>query len=139
MSDPEDDDHTTYLRMSLSDEDDDESPIVSRAAFQLHGFAMVNSVQDGTPGFISDDYLNAISAETTLTATELCMVGLWTRDEERGGYVLNDPMVADVVEFNDRMERDKEFCETTGGHETSEESGPTICVKCHAPIRNGDA
>lgn len=133
MSDPEDDDHTTFFRMSLS-EDDDGSPVLSRAAFQMHGFGMVQSVRDGTPGFVSDDYLNAISAETSVTATELCMLGLWERDDERGGYTINDPMVADLIEFNEQMDRDMQFCATTGGHEASEEFGPNICAKCHAPL-----
>ena len=133
MSDPENDDHTTFLRMSLSDEEDG-TPVLSRAAFQLHGFAIVNSARDGTPGFISDDYLNAISAETTVTAAELCMLGLWERDNERDGYTINDPMVDEVVHFNQQMDEDKAFCEATGGHETSEESGPSVCAKCHAPL-----
>lgn len=134
MSDPEDDDHTTFLRLGGSEEDDeqdDDAPVVSRAAFQLHGAAIVNSVRDGTPGFISDDYLNAITAETTVTATELCMTGLWERDHERGGYILNDPMVADVVEMHERMNRDKGFCEATGGH-TPDPEHPLKCSKCWA-------
>lgn len=121
--------------MSLSDEEDG-SPVLSRAAFMLHGSAIVNSVRDGSPGFISDDFLNAISAETTVTATELCMLGLWERDDEQGGYVIHDPMVEEVIEFNERMDRDKEFCDATGGHEpSSEEDGAGICGKCGAPIK----
>jgi hypothetical protein len=137
VSDPEDDDHTTFFRLGGSEDDDerdDDAPVVSRAAFQLHGFAMVNSVRDGVPGFVSDDYLNAISAETSVTATELCMAGLWERNDERGGYVIHDPMVDEVVHFNQKMDDDKAFCEATGGHQTSEEFGPTICAKCHAPL-----
>lgn len=133
MSDPEDDDHTTFFRMSLSDEEDG-SPVLSRAAFQLHGAAMVNGVRDGTPGFISDDYLNAITAETTITAAELCALGMWERDDDRGGYVINDPMVEDVVAFNAKMDADREFCEATGGHEPDEEN-PMYCAKCTAPLK----
>lgn len=132
-SDAEDDDHTTFIRLSLEDEDDG-SPVVSRAGFTLHTAAMVNSVREGTPGFISDDYLNDISAETTVTATELCLTGLWIRDDDRGGYNLNDPMIEQVVEFHKRMADDKDFCDATGGHEASDESGPGLCVKCHAPL-----
>ena len=135
--DAEDDDHTTFLRMSLSDEDDG-SPVLSRAAFQLHGAAIVNSVRDGSPGFISDDYLNAISAETTVTAMELCALGLWKRDDERAGYVLNDPMVEEVVQFNQKMDEDRLLCDATGGHETDAESGPNVCAKCGAYL-NGRA
>lgn len=133
MSDPENDDHSTFFRMSLSDEEDG-TPVQSRAAFQLHRFAIVNSARDGTSGCISDDYLNAIPAETTLTAAELCVLGLWERDNERGGYTINDPMVDEVVRFKQQMDEDKAFCEATGGHETSEESGSNLCTKCHAPL-----
>lgn len=112
MKDDEEDDHGTFFRMSLS------------------------GVRDGTPGFISDAYLNAISAETSVTSTELCMAGLWERDDERSGYVLHDPMVSEVVAFHERMEIGKEFCATTGGHEMSDESGPGLCAKCHAPLKD---
>ncbi len=112
--------------------EDGGGPIVSREAFQLHGFAMVNSARDGTPGFVSDDYLNAIRAETTSTAAELCLVGLWERTE--GGYTIHDPMVAEIERFNDKMDRDAEFCATTGGHEPDVEH-PDLCAKCHALLR----
>jgi hypothetical protein len=31
------------------------------------------------PGFVSDDYLTAIAAETTITALELQAAGMWER------------------------------------------------------------
>ena len=34
-------------------------PVLSRAAIQLHAAGIVNSIEDGQPGFVSDDYLNA--------------------------------------------------------------------------------
>jgi hypothetical protein len=43
----------------------------------------------GKPGFVSDDYLNSISAETTLTAIELVGAGLWERSTD--GYLITDP------------------------------------------------
>jgi len=54
------DDHTTFIQF-------EGMPALSRAAVQLHTFGIVNSIQDGRPGFVSDDYLNAIAAETTTT------------------------------------------------------------------------
>lgn len=50
-------------------------PALGRSAFQLHAFAIVNSISDGQPGFVSDDYLNAVTAETTTAALELEAVG----------------------------------------------------------------
>jgi hypothetical protein len=75
MSHAEDDDHTRFLRLEGSHHADGEEAVVSVAAFQLHGFGIINSVEDGHPGFVSDEYLNAVSAETTVTAAELCRRG----------------------------------------------------------------
>lgn len=70
--DPEDEDHTTFFRLEGSHTAEGGEPVVSRAAIQLHGHAIVNSAQDGRPGFVPYEYLNAISAETTIAAAELC-------------------------------------------------------------------
>jgi len=64
----------------------------------MHGFGAMNSLlRFGTPGFVPDEYLNGITAETTVTAQELCSPGLWRRydgldfdDEPVGGYVIID-------------------------------------------------
>lgn len=57
----EDDDHTTFFAVKRDDGDD---AVLSGAAYELHTFGMMNSIKDGHPGFVSDEYLNAISAET---------------------------------------------------------------------------
>jgi hypothetical protein len=66
------DDHTTFIKA-------EGMPTLSRAAFQMHGFGIINSIQDGRPGFVSDAYLNAIAAETTTTVLELEAAGMWER------------------------------------------------------------
>ncbi len=81
--------------------------MLSRAAFQLHSFSIVESVNDGHAGFVSDDYLSAISAETDLTATELCLAGLWERVD--GGYTIHDDMVEMAVRITARMAMDETF------------------------------
>ena len=43
-------------------------PVLSRSALQLHVAGVVNSIEGGRPGFLSDGYLNAIAAETTTAA-----------------------------------------------------------------------
>jgi hypothetical protein len=63
-------------------------PVVSRAALKLHTYAILVSIEVGRPGFISDDYLNAISVETSITALELTLCGLW--DREDNGYRVNE-------------------------------------------------
>lgn len=57
---------------------------LSPQAFQLLTFGLLNSLEDGRPGHISDEYLNEISAETTIAAVELEAAGLWVRRSD--GY-----------------------------------------------------
>jgi hypothetical protein len=132
MSHAEDDDHRRFLRLEGAHNADGEEAVVSVAAFQLHGFGTIRSVEGGHPGFVSDEYMNAISAETTITAAELCTAGMWERAE--GGYkVLDQEMVDHVVSYQRKMDGDAEFCQATGGHEPSEED-PDLCRKrmtCH--------
>jgi hypothetical protein len=130
--DAEDDDHTYFIHLEEHTTVDGEPIILSRAAFQLHGFGMVHSVQVGTPAFVSDDYLNAIRAETTIAAAELCAAGTWRRVED--GYEILDREMLDTAVQADRdfSERD-EFCAATGGHEPDPEH-PEICGKCLTPL-----
>src|SRR5216683_1041974 len=80
-----DEDETTFI-------DFEGLGVLSRAAFEMHSFGILNSVRDGSPGFVSDEYLNAISAETTTTTLELEAAGLWERRD--GGYfVVADDML----------------------------------------------
>jgi hypothetical protein len=128
--DPEDEDHTTFFRLEGSHTAEGGEPVVSRAAFQLHGHAIVNSAQDGHPGFVPDEYLNAISAETTIAAAELCAAEMWRRVD--GGYeVLDREMVEMAVNQFRKMDADREFCQATGGHEPMDED-PDLCRKCGA-------
>jgi hypothetical protein len=55
-------------------------PVVTRAALKLHTYAILVSIEVGRPGYISDDYLNAISVETNIAALELTLCGLWARE-----------------------------------------------------------
>ena len=98
----EDDDHTQFIRLEGTGNEDNDDHVLSRAAFQLHSFGMMNSVSDGKPGFISDSYLNNIAVETTLTAMELVSDGLWKRSMD--GYLVTDPeMLEMVLDANERM------------------------------------
>ena len=64
-------------------------PIVSRDALKLHTYGILVSIEMGHAGFISDEYLNAISVETSVTALELTLAGLWAREEH--GYRVGEP------------------------------------------------
>ncbi|MDQ2815508.1 MAG: hypothetical protein M3Z75_27605 [Actinomycetota bacterium] len=78
-------------------------PALSRAAVQLHTAGIVNSIQDSKPGFVSDDYLNAIAADTTTTVLELEAVGMWERLD--GGYlIVADEMLNVAIDFHEKTE-----------------------------------
>jgi hypothetical protein len=63
-------------------------PVVSHDALKLHTYAILVSIEVGRPGHISDEYLSAISVETSVAALELSLAGLWMR--EQGGYRVSD-------------------------------------------------
>jgi hypothetical protein len=115
-------------------------PVLSRAAFQLHGFGVINSIKDGQPGFVSDDYLNAIAAETTTTALELEAAGMWER--RAGGYfIVADEMVKMAIDFNEQSDRQQADCAQRGEHIPSgegRESGWVVCSHCGIPLERPD-
>jgi hypothetical protein len=127
--DADDADHTTFFQLGARNEQGDE-PVLSRAAFQLHTFAIVNSVEYGHLGLVPDEYLNAIAAETTIAAAELCANNMWRRID--GGYeVLDRETVQLVVDQSRKMDEDRQFCQATGGHEPRDDN-PDLCRKCLA-------
>jgi hypothetical protein len=126
---------TTFIRMHGHGADGQDDPVLSRAAFMLHGFAVTNSVTDGDPGFVSDDYLNAISAETSIVAAELCTAGVWERVE--GGYkVLDREMLIMALDAHDQDLADG--CAAMGGHILYAEH-PGYCDNCAAPLNRRTA
>lgn len=114
--------------------------VLSRAAFHLHSFGIMNSIKDGHPGFVSDEYLNAISAETTVTALELEAAGMWERRE--GGYfIVADDMVRWAINHNEEMDRLAGECESRGTHlppDDAQAEGWVICTHCGVPLSRPD-
>jgi hypothetical protein len=116
-----------------------DGPALSMPAFQLHTFALIDSVQRGAPGFVSDDYLNSISAETTVSAIELETSGLWARRD--GGYFINDPeTINTVLSFNEKQDAGAAECLARGYHLPHPEKDGSweICATCHAPTKRPD-
>lgn len=114
--------------------------VLSRAAFQLHSFAVMNSIRDGHPGFVSDDYLNAIAAETTTTAVELEVAGIWERRDD-GYFIVVDDMVRWAIDFNEASDRRHAECQERGEHVDDPEgdkSGWVICTHCGVPLKRPD-
>jgi len=129
-SQPDDDDGTFLDVEGLG--------VLSRAAFQLHSFAVVNSIRDRHPGFVSDDYLNAISAETTVTAMELQAAGMWDR-RDCGYFIIADDMVRWAVNHNEHQDRLAAACEARGLHVPSDaEAGWIVCSDCGVPLQRSD-
>lgn len=131
----------------MTDNDDADEPefidaeglgMLSREAFELHSFGLVNSFEDGHPGFVSDEYLNAISAETTLPAAELEAAGLWERRD--GGYlIVADDAVKFLLDHNEKVEAAERACTDRGSHRPSPNDGAwVICEDCGAVLARPD-
>ena len=65
-----------------------DGPVVTRGALKLHTYAILVSIEVGKPGYISDEYLSAISVETNISALELTLCGLWERVAD--GYQVSE-------------------------------------------------
>jgi hypothetical protein len=64
----------------------------------------LNSIADGHPGFVSNEYLNAIQADTTIAAAESEAAGIW--EHRPGGYfVVADEMVKIAINYNEELDR----------------------------------
>lgn len=125
---PTDDDNTAFIQL------DDDGPVMSRSAFMLHGSAIVQSVQSvqgDRPGWISDDWLTDIGADTTTTAAELETAGQWQRDGD-GYRILADDLVDETLEFSTRLKRTKLECEQRGHHIETISDGDRYCSHCLA-------
>ncbi len=112
-------------------------PPMSRQAFQLHSFALVDSVQRGTPGFVSDDYLGSIPAETSFAAVELETAGLWSRRD--GGYFVHEyRMLNSLLTFREEQDATAAVCRERGHHDPVEDGNWTICATCGIPLKRPD-
>lgn len=126
------DDHTHFLRFGGM-------PALSWAAFRLHNAGIAHSIEDGRPGFVSDDYLNAITAETTTTVLELEAAGMWERRD--GGYfIVADDMAGVDIDFSERTGRQQAECARRGEHLPAggRESGWVLCGHCGIPLKRPD-
>lgn len=107
--------------------------LLSRAAVDLHAFAGLSSITEGHPGFISDDYLIAKSAQAKTAVAELESAGVWRR--RPGGYVVvGDDMIKTAINFSERLEAE---CARRGRHRLYRQgrrSGAETCPHCGQPL-----
>ena len=120
--------HTTYVRLCRSQPDGSAHELVlSRAAMHLHTFGVLSSIEAGTPGFVSDHYLDSIRAETSITALELTLAGLWERTVF--GYRVSDEDTVTVArQLHGQLAGLAARCEAEGGHQVRSVDG--ACSRC---------
>ncbi len=89
--DPENAERARFIIMPEGETFDGQEPVMSRAAYDLQVLATGHSASCGHPGFVPEDYLehlDGLAIETTITAVELCAIGMWKR--VNGGYRVLD-------------------------------------------------
>lgn len=106
----------------------DRGTLVSRSALRLHVYAVLASLEAGNPGVVSDDYLDAVTAETSVDAVELCTAGLWRREGD-GYRVLDGEVMRMAREMHRQLEELSARCRASGGHEP-DPNHPGLCRKC---------
>ncbi|MCV7286072.1 hypothetical protein H7J87_12090 [Mycolicibacterium wolinskyi] len=117
----------------------DDMGVLSRNALNLHLHGCLNSISDGQPGFVSDEYLSALSAETTIAAAELETAGLWERRE--GGYfVLADEVLKTAIGYSEQTRAREAECADRGRHlpHQPDGSGWIVCTHCGVPTERPD-
>jgi hypothetical protein len=95
--DQEDPERARFIIMPEGETFDGQERVMSREAYDLHILATSHSTSCGHPGFVPDDYLehlDGLAIETTITAVELCAIGLWER--VHGGYRILDWELVEV-------------------------------------------
>jgi hypothetical protein len=99
----------------------------------MHVFAGLSSITEGHPGFVSDDYLIAKSAQAKIAVAELEIAGVWRR--RPGGYVVvGDDMIETVINFSERLEAE---CARRGRHRIygqGRQSGAETRPQCGQPL-----
>jgi hypothetical protein len=87
----EDQEQVRFIRLPASAAHNVKERVMSWSAYDLWVRATAHAAVSGHPGLVPDDYLehlNGLGLQATITAAELCTVGLWERTG--GGYRLVD-------------------------------------------------
>jgi hypothetical protein len=111
----------SFIIMDATETFDGQERVMSRAAYDLQVLATSHSASCGHPGFVPDDYLehlDGLAIETTITAAELCTIGMWERVD--GGYRVLDWEAVEICldKVRQRWGEDEKALAWERGHET---------------------
>ena len=102
--------------------------LVSRTALRLHVYSVLASIEAGRPGLVTDAYLDAVTAETTVAAIELCTAGMWARVD--GGYRVAEVETMRLAgEVHRQLAALTARCRAGGGH-TADPEHAGQCREC---------
>jgi hypothetical protein len=143
--DQQDPERARFIIMPQGETFDGQERVMSREAYDLQVLAISHSASCGHPGFVPDDYLehlDGLAIETTITAVELCTIGMWER--VHGGYRILDRELVEVsldhirqirAEATQARERERERERETQIH--ARMARPMVvtppCAVCQAP------
>ncbi len=113
--DAQDPGQVSFILMRAEDTFDDQERVMSPAAYDLQCRATSHSAFCGHPGFVPDEYLDGLSTDTTITAAELRLVGMWERVD--GGYRVLDWEAVEICLDRVRETRGDDAQALTGEHE----------------------
>src|ERR1700732_31442 len=128
---PEDPGHPSFIIMRDTETFDGQERVMSRAAYALQVLATAPSASCGHPGFVPDDYLehlDGLAIETTITAAELCTVGMWERVDV--GYRVLDWEAVEICLDQVRQRRGEDHRAWPGNRERE----PRVRAKMAQPM-----
>ena len=74
---------------------------LSTTALHLHLCSVLVTATTDRPGFVSDEFLATVDEDLTLALMEVCLIGLWQRDE--GGYLIPPRQLQQVIVILDEL------------------------------------
>lgn len=126
--------HVRSVRMSVGKAPDAQECVMSWSAYDLKVRATAHSATNGPPRFVPDDYLenlNDLGLQATITADELCTVGLWERTG--GGYRILDQVRQHTGENLQALTREPEHAATAWARMAEPVVVTPPCAACGTP------
>jgi hypothetical protein len=134
LADDEDSQHVRSVRMSAGEAPDAQERVMSWSAYDLQVRATAHTTTSGQPGFVPHDYLedlNDLGLQATITADELCTVGLWERTG--GGYRVLDQVRQHTAENLQALTRESGHAATDWARMAEPVVVTPPCAACGTP------